>query len=74
MKCLLPMALVVALLPLTFGQAMNLSSTKRDVTEGEVVKENLGRQIDTYLAGLESTGFSGAVMVVRNNKLVLLKG
>ena len=67
------MALVVAL-SLTFGQATNLSQTRRDVTEGEVVKETSGHQVDTYLTSLESSGFSGAVMVVRNNKLVLLKG
>lgn len=71
---LLPMVLAVALSSLAFTQTSGASPAKRGFVEGEIVKEALGQQLDTYLAGLAAKGFSGAVMVVRNNRPVLLKG
>lgn len=73
MKCIvLSVALAAAFTPLTFGRKTG-AMTPRPVA-GEVVRDSLGRQLDDYLAGLASRGFSGAAMVARDDRLVFLKG
>lgn len=70
-RYLLPVLLVISLSLPAFTRTGDESPTTEGVVEGEVVSGSLGRQLDKYLA---SSGFSGAAMVVRNNKLVLMKG
>ena len=62
--------LLVFLSSLIFGQAVNLSPAKPDAAAGEVVKEDLGQQIDTYFASLESKGFSGAAFLGASLKTI----
>jgi CubicO group peptidase (beta-lactamase class C family) len=71
---LLVVLLTVPLLASVSTRAWNESRTEKAAAEGEVVEGSLGRQIDDYLSGLASRGFTGAAMVVQNNKLVFLKG
>jgi CubicO group peptidase (beta-lactamase class C family) len=73
-RFLLTMALAVAVAPLASAQTGDSSPSEKAGADGEVVREGLGRQLDAYLAGLASEGFTGAVMVVRDNELALLKG
>jgi CubicO group peptidase (beta-lactamase class C family) len=71
-RIVLSVALAAAFTPLIFSQKTG-AVTPRPVA-GEVVRGGLGRRLDDYLAGLASRGFSGAAMVVRDNRLVFLKG
>lgn len=66
--------LAVPLLASVSTRARHESPTGKTVAEGEVVEGSLGRQLDDYLGDLASRGFSGAAMVVQNNRLVFLKG
>ena len=71
-KCLLvSLALAAASSPPASGQAGAPSAAAREPAQGEVVRDDLGRRLDAYLAAED---FSGAAMVVRNNRLILLKG
>jgi CubicO group peptidase (beta-lactamase class C family) len=71
---LLTVALAFAAWPPAPARTGDLSSAEKAGADGEVVREGLGRQLDAYLSGLASGGFSGAAMVVRDGELVLLKG
>jgi opacity protein-like surface antigen len=71
---LLVVLLAVPLLASVSTRAWDERMTEKAAAEGEVVEGSLGRQIDDYLGSLASRGFTGAAMVVQNNKLVFLKG
>jgi CubicO group peptidase (beta-lactamase class C family) len=68
MKLILTTILLSALLTVANGQAAVSGSSKTDA------KNELGATLDEYLRRAAANGFSGAVLVARDGKIVLQKG
>jgi len=66
--------LPVVLLFSIFAILVTCDSSSNDLAEGEVVKGEIGKKLDTYLTRITPFGFSGALLVAKEGEIVLNKG
>ncbi|HUU52868.1 MAG TPA: serine hydrolase domain-containing protein [Candidatus Heimdallarchaeota archaeon] len=64
----------VVLLLSIFAISVTCDSSSNDLAEGEVVKGEVGKKLDTYLTRITPFGFSGALLVAKEGEIVLNKG
>ncbi len=66
--------LLVVLLFSIFAILVTCDLSSNDLAEGEVVKGEIGKKLDTYLTRITPFGFSGALLVAKEGEIVLNKG
>lgn len=59
---------------LIFALLTACTSSSDDLSFGEVVKGDVGRNLDTYLTRITPFGFSGALLVAKEGEILLNKG
>lgn len=57
-----------------FCLLVNCGSSSDEISEGEVIKGKIGERLDTYLTRITPFGFSGALLVAKEDEIILNKG
>lgn len=69
-KYCLPVVLFFLIIPIL----VTCDSSSDALSEGEVVKGEIGKKLDTYLTRITPFGFSGTLLVAKEGEIVLNKG
>jgi CubicO group peptidase (beta-lactamase class C family) len=66
--------ILVAAVFVIFVCLISCKSSPDHMSEGEIVKGDIGSKLDTYLKRITPFGFSGALLVAKGSEIVLNKG
>ncbi len=74
LRRVLKLRLLCVVCSVIFVFSMGCDSSLDDLSKGEIVNGEIARKLDTYLMRITPFGFSGALLVAKDDEIILNKG